>query len=226
MSVFGLNSRYIREVLISCFHLKKTAAEAHRIVSSTYGEAAFIERTYCEWFRRFKSHNFDVEDRHGGGKDKIFEDFERLVLNTRRIDRIFGCDSTSHFKTRQTHGNDTEARKLGSVRVDAEKCKAAFLCLCAVEASETITGDRYRTQWMRLSQVLEKWPQYQNRHDKVILQHGNARTHVASPVKTYLETLKRKVTSHPTYSPDFAPSDYHFFRSVAHRDITDRVEKP
>ena len=59
-----------------------------------------------------------------------------------------------------------------------------------LKSSETTTEDRYRTQLMRLSQALkEKRPQYQERHDKVILQHDNARPHVARPVKTYLETL-------------------------------------
>ena len=31
-------------------------------------------------------------------------------------------DSTSHFKTPQSHGNDSEARKLGAVRIEAERC--------------------------------------------------------------------------------------------------------
>jgi len=71
---------------------------------------------------------------------------------------------------------------------------------------ETITGDRYRTQLMRLSRALEdKWPQYNERHDKVILQHDNARPHVAKVVKTYLETLKWEVLLHPPYSPDVLP---------------------
>ena len=43
---------------------------------------------------------------------------------------------------------------------------------------------------MRLSRALkEKRPQYAKRHDKVILQHDNARPHVAKVVQTYLETL-------------------------------------
>ena len=45
MSAFDPNARHLREVLIFCFNLKKTVAEAHRILSSTYGEAAFSERT-------------------------------------------------------------------------------------------------------------------------------------------------------------------------------------
>ncbi|KAM8715776.1 hypothetical protein ACLKA7_002770 [Drosophila subpalustris] len=86
-----------------------------------------------------------------------------------------------------------------------------------LKPSESITGDRYRLQLMRLSQALrEKRPQYAERHEKVILQHDNARPHVAKPVKTYLETLKWEILTHPPYSQDIAPSDYHLFRSMAH----------
>ena len=68
---------------------------------------------------------------------------------------------------------------------------------------------------MRLSRALkEKRPQYNERHDKMILQHDSARPHVAKVVKTYLETLKWEVL--PPYSPDVTPSDYHLFRSMAH----------
>ena len=60
-----------------------------------------------------------------------------------------------------------------------------------LKPNETITGERYRTQLMRLRGALrEKRPQYDQRPEKVILQHVNARLHVAEPVKTYLETLE------------------------------------
>ena len=55
----------------------------------------------------------------------------------------------------------------------------------------------------------------------MILQHDNARPHVAKSVKTYLETLKLEVLPHPPYSPDIAPSDYYLFRSIAH-DLADQ----
>ena len=98
----------------------------------TYGEPALSERT-CEWFQRFKSGDFYVEGRHGGGKKKIFEDSELVALlaedapNRNWIDRIIGSNSTSHFETRQSHGNNSEARKLGSIRVEAERCSTASL---------------------------------------------------------------------------------------------------
>ncbi|GFS90270.1 mariner Mos1 transposase [Trichonephila clavipes] len=65
MSAYEPNSRHLREVLIFCFNMKKSAAEAHRMLSNTYGEAAISERTCREWFQRFKKGDFDVEDQHG-----------------------------------------------------------------------------------------------------------------------------------------------------------------
>ena len=39
-----------------------------------------------------------------------------------------------------------------------------------LKLSKTIRGDRYRMQLMRLGGALkEKWPRYQEKHDKVIL---------------------------------------------------------
>ena len=85
-----------------------------------------------------------------------------------------------------------------------------------LKPNETITGERYRTQLMRLTQALrEKRPLYEQRHEKVILQHDNARPHISKPVKTYLETLKWEVLPYPPYSPDIALSDYYLFRSIA-----------
>jgi len=55
--------------------MKKSAAEAHRMLSNTYGEVAVSERTCHEWFL-FKNDDFDVEDRHSGGREKVFEDVE------------------------------------------------------------------------------------------------------------------------------------------------------
>jgi len=84
-----------------------------------------------------------------------------------------------------------------------------------LKSGDSITDDRYRLQLIRLSRALrEKRPEYEQRHDKVILLHDNARPHVAKVIKRYLETLKWDVLLHPPYSPDIAPSDYWLFRRM------------
>nr|CDS32945.1 Mariner Mos1 transposase [Hymenolepis microstoma] len=64
---------------------------------------------------------------------------------------------------------------------------------------------------MRMSRALkEKRPQYDERHDKFILQNGNARPHEMGQSG---EKISRSVEignlSHPPYSPDVAPSHFH-----------------
>ena len=85
-----------------------------------------------------------------------------------------------------------------------------------LKPNETMTGERYQTQLIRLGRATcEKQPQYEQKHEKVILQHDNARSHIAKPVQTYLKTLKWEVLPQPPYSPDIALSDYYLFRSTA-----------
>ncbi|GFX56841.1 mariner Mos1 transposase [Trichonephila clavipes] len=85
MSAYEPNSRHLREVLIFCFNLKKSAAEAHRMLSNIYGEAAISERTCREWFQRFKKGDFEVEGQYDGGREKVFEDAE--------LEKLLGQDS-------------------------------------------------------------------------------------------------------------------------------------
>ena len=122
MSVFEPNS-YLRKVLIFCFHLKKTATEAHRMLSSTYGEAALNERTCCEWFQPFKSGDFDFEDRHGDEKEKIFEDSELdalLVEDSCQMQEEFAesLGVTQEAISKRLKGM---GMILGSVRFEAER---------------------------------------------------------------------------------------------------------
>ena len=84
-----------------------------------------------------------------------------------------------------------------------------------LKPAETINRERYRTQLIRLKRAIaEKRLEYSTRHEAIILHRDNARPHVAIPVKNYLENSGWEVSPHPPYSPDFAPSDYHLFRSM------------
>lgn len=70
----------MRTVLLFAFDWKKTAAEAHRMLVEVYGEHALSETRCREWFRRFKSGDFGVEDRERPGQPKKFEDAELEAL--------------------------------------------------------------------------------------------------------------------------------------------------
>ena len=64
MSSFEPNKRQLRDLLIYFFNLKKSAAEAHRLLVEAYGSLS--ERS-CEWFQKFKNGEFDVEDKERSG---------------------------------------------------------------------------------------------------------------------------------------------------------------
>lgn len=76
MSKFEPSKRHLREILVYFFNLKKSAAEAHRLLVEAYGEVALSERTCREWFQKFKNGDFDVEDKDRSGRPKIYEDAE------------------------------------------------------------------------------------------------------------------------------------------------------
>ena len=139
----------------------------------------------------------------------------------RELQKVYGdaalsettcCDWFRHFKNGDFDVDDRSREGRPKTLEDADVIYYELL-----KPNETITGERYRTQLMRLSRALsEKRPQYEQRHEKVILQHDNARPHVAKLVKTYLETLKWEVLRHPPYSLDIATSDYYLFWLMAH----------
>ncbi|GFX05834.1 mariner Mos1 transposase [Trichonephila clavipes] len=106
MSAYEPNSRHLWEFLIFCFNMKKSVAEAYRMLSNTYGEAAISERTCREWFQRFKNGDFDVEDQHGicsmFGLDILYPPtpYLKVTLNTPDERSDGGVTSGSEFASR------------------------------------------------------------------------------------------------------------------------------
>ena len=80
MSSFEPNKRQLRELLIYFFNLKKSAAEAHRLLVERYGEAALSERSWREWFQKFKNDEFDTEDKERSERPKVYKDAELEAL--------------------------------------------------------------------------------------------------------------------------------------------------
>lgn len=80
MSSFEPHKQHFREVLIFCFHLKKTAGEAHQMLMQAYGDNVPTDKSCREWFRRFKIGDFNVNDKPRSGQPKKFEDDELQVL--------------------------------------------------------------------------------------------------------------------------------------------------
>lgn len=60
------------------------------------------------------------------------------------------------------------------------------------------------------SKKLDKWVS----HELNGSLHDNARPHVTQPTLQKLNELGYETLPHPPYSPDFSPTDYHFFKHL------------
>lgn len=60
-----------------------------------------------------------------------------------------------------------------------------------------------QTMILRFKGVLaEKWAEWGNRHNKIILQHDNARPHIATIVRIYLNEVNWEILPYQSYSPE------------------------
>ena len=168
-----------------------------------------------DWFRCFKS-NCDFQDKERAGDPK--------KVWRRGIGGIISWTLVKPEKTDQT----TVSKRLKTASTSAAMLNilGSKLLHCIWwdqlgvvynelrKMTETISGDCYQRQLMRLSWVLKKKrPLYVKRRNIAILQLGNAMPHVAKRLKSYLKTLKWEVLDQPPYLPDIIPSDYHLICS-------------
>lgn len=103
MSNFALENSDLRTALIFCYHLKKTAAESHRMFVEGYGEHAFGKPQRFERFRKFKSGDFDGRNEERGRSLTNFE--KRLTTKSR-------------LRTFESQGKDPEDGKMDSTRTE------------------------------------------------------------------------------------------------------------
>ena len=79
MSSIESIKRHLRGLLIFFCSLKKSAAEAHRLLVEKYGVAALSD-SCREWFQKFKNGEFDIVGKERSGRPKVYEDAELEAL--------------------------------------------------------------------------------------------------------------------------------------------------
>ena len=80
MSIFEPNKPNLQELLIYFSNLKKSAAEAHRLLVEIYVEAVLREGSCPEWFQMFENGKLDIEDKERIGRLKVYGDTELEAL--------------------------------------------------------------------------------------------------------------------------------------------------
>jgi len=77
---FRAKKHHFREVLFYFFSVKNYAVESHRLLVEAYGEAVLSETMCPDWFRCFRSGDFNVKDKERAGRLKLVEDAELEAL--------------------------------------------------------------------------------------------------------------------------------------------------
>uniref|UniRef100_A0A0K0E9X1 HTH_48 domain-containing protein n=1 Tax=Strongyloides stercoralis TaxID=6248 RepID=A0A0K0E9X1_STRER len=85
-----------------------------------------------------------------------------------------------------------------------------------LKPGETIIAESYCQQIEEMHKKLcQKRPALVNRKGPILL-HDNARPHVSKKTLQKLGELGYETLPHPAYSPDLAPTDFHFFKHLDH----------
>ena len=109
----------MREALLFCFNLKKSAAKSHWMLVEAYGDNALSETTCRDWFHWFNDDNFEWQEwksaQEGWGLS-IAGSFGRgRYPIAKNACRAIGYFSSSHFHAATCHGEGSKDRKMGAV---------------------------------------------------------------------------------------------------------------
>ena len=109
MSVYEPNSRHLREVLIFCFNMKKSAAEAHQCSQILMVRSLLVKERVVSGFNA--SRTVILTSKTGsGGREKVFEDAELGALleqdcqNQEELARSLGVTQQAISKRLKTMG--------------------------------------------------------------------------------------------------------------------------
>ncbi|TLM46754.1 hypothetical protein FEC32_18870 [Acinetobacter baumannii] len=81
-----------------------------------------------------------------------------------------------------------------------------------LRSGQAITADVYCAELRTMiAKLAVKQSRLRNRSSPLLL-HDNARPHTARETVSTLQELQLETSRPPPYSPDLAPTDYHFFR--------------
>jgi len=110
----------MREALLFCFNLKKSAAESHRMLVEACDDNALSETTCRDWFRRFNYDNFDLSDKKRENRPRKVEDCQLQALldeddtqSQKMLTKQLDVSQVA-ISMRLCHGEGSKDRKMGA----------------------------------------------------------------------------------------------------------------
>ncbi|GFX31782.1 mariner Mos1 transposase [Trichonephila clavipes] len=163
----------------------KNAVRTRKKLTDVYGEGVLTVRQCQNWFAKFRSGNFEVEDapRSGRPVEAHKDAIKALVDANRRI-------TTREIGLRLNLSNSTV--------YDHLKCLGLSSKLDLDKLNDALQQKR--------SELINR--------KGVVFHQDNARPHTSLVTRKKLLQLEWDTMPHPPYSPDLAPSDYYLFRAL------------
>ncbi|GFV91988.1 histone-lysine N-methyltransferase SETMAR [Trichonephila clavipes] len=197
------DKQHFRHILLFYYRKGRNAVQARKKLTGVYGEGVLTVRQSQNWFAKFRTGNFDVEDaprsRRPVEADK--DAIKALVDANRRI-------TTHDIVLRLNLSNSTVYDHLKGLGLSSK--------LDLLPDNTTINSEVYCHQLDKLNDVLQqKRSELINRKGAVFHQ-DNARPETSLVTRQKLSQLEWDTMPYPLYSPVLEPSDYYLFRSLQH----------
>ncbi|GFX53690.1 histone-lysine N-methyltransferase SETMAR [Trichonephila clavipes] len=189
------DKQHFRHFLLFYYRKGKNAVQDRKKLTDVYGEGVLTVRQCQNWFSKFRSGNFDVEDaprsgRLSGEADK--DAIKALVDANRRI-------TTREIGVRLNLSNSTVYDHFKGLGLSSK--------LDLLPDNKTINSEVHCHQLDKLNDALQqKRSELINRKD-VVFHQDNARPHTSLVTRRKLLQLEWDTMPHPPYSPDLASTD-------------------
>ena len=115
---FEMNNQLIRQFIFYDFRAGLNGAGSYQRLCAAFGSGIICYRTVLNWFRRFASGDFEIEDKPRPGRPSEIDDqalLELVEANTRltttKIAATLGCDLSTVSRHLKSLG---KVRKLGT----------------------------------------------------------------------------------------------------------------
>ncbi|GFU24600.1 histone-lysine N-methyltransferase SETMAR [Trichonephila clavipes] len=196
------DKQHFRHILLFYYIKGKNAIQARKKLTDVYGGVLTVRQ--CQnWFAKFRSGNFDVEDaplRNLCRRIDVCDSLLKRRENDPFLKRIITGDEKGHGAKK-----DEPAQTISKVDIHQKKL---------LPDNTAINSEVNCHQLDKLNDALQQKRSELINRKGVVFHQDNARPHTSLVTRQKLLQLEWDTMPHPPYSPDLETSDYYLFRSL------------